>query len=84
MQVDCTLHCVYGAGELYQHTVAGDHEDAAMVLCDQRLKPCCDIYAFAIEVAALDHDIAKIDADTEHNVAIAARVLASSCPVSRL
>jgi hypothetical protein len=52
-------------GELVLHVLehrAGD-EDAAGL--GQRLQPRGDVDAVAVEVAALDHDVAEIDADAE-------------------
>ena len=46
---------------------AGD-QDAARL--GDRLQPRCDVDAVAIEVAALDHDVAEIDTDAQDDVAI--------------
>src|SRR5262249_39964183 len=44
------------------------HEDAAWL--GQGLDPGCNIDAIAIEIIALDHDIAEIDSDAKHDPAI--------------
>src|ERR1700737_2832655 len=68
--------------ELVAHLVAHDPADADPARLGQRLEPCGDIDAVAINVVLLDDDIAEIDADAELDAALQGDAVIVQCHVA--
>src|SRR5262245_15438494 len=55
--------------DLVPNVVIGGARDNYTSWLGDRFEPCRDVYPIAVEIAALDHNVTQIDADTQHDVA---------------
>ena len=61
--------------ELALELIVGGTRDEHAAGLAQLLQPCCDIDAVAEQIVALDHHVAEIDADAEHDPPVGRRVV---------